>query len=54
MTVNYPVGEQGSGVQNKSGSHRPFGHTLNRATFVNERQDGMNRGYQISRQDCQE
>jgi hypothetical protein len=54
MTVDCPVKDQGAGMQNEPYRDRPFSDTLNRTPFVHKRENGMNRGYQVSRQGSQE
>ena len=49
MAVDYPVGDEGAGVQDESDTHRPLRDALQSAAFVDERQNRMDRGDKISR-----
>jgi hypothetical protein len=49
VAVDDPIGNQGSSMEYESGRDRPLGDTLNRPTFIYERQDGMDGGNKICR-----
>ena len=49
MAVDYPIGDQSAGVQDEAGNSRPLRNALQRAAFINERQNRMDCGNEIRR-----